>query len=59
MVYTQKKSVAVRSRKFAEQKGVITVVFRTESEKRQFLESVGQDPDRNAVNFEEFRRLLS
>ena len=43
----------------AEQKGVITVVFRTESEKRQFLESVGQDPDRNAVNFEEFRRLLS
>lgn len=45
-VYTE-KSVAVRSRKFLY------------SEKRQFLESVGQDPDRNAVNFEEFRRLLS
>ena len=43
----------------AEQKGVITVVFRTESEKRNFLESVGQDPDRNAINFEEFRRMLS
>ena len=31
----------------------------TESEKRNFLESVGQDPDRNAINFEEFRRMLS
>lgn len=47
MVYTQKKSVAVRSRKFLY------------SEKRQSLESVGHDPDRNAINFEEFRRLLS
>lgn len=37
----------------------ILVVFRTESEKRNFLESVGQDPDRNAINFEEFRRMLS
>lgn len=43
----------------AETKGVISVVFRTESEKRSFLESAGQDPDRNAINFEEFRKMLS
>ena len=24
-----------------------------------FLESAGQDPERNAINFEEFRRMLS